>query len=532
MQKFKPITLLILDGWGLSPSWGGNALTMNNPRHIDEFWRTYPHTVLQALNAIAKGAPIADSHLGHTMIGAGRMVESNFGRINKTIQDKSFYKNRVLLGAIEWAKKNNSNLHLLGMISEGGIHSHLGHLTELLKLCGRQNFTRVFLDAITDGTDSGPTDALVFIDKIKRKMQELKLGAFSSVAGRSLAMDRDKNWARAATAYEMLTLGKGEKYPSVEEAVSANYRQGINDEFIKPGLIKQANGSYVTIKDNDAIIFFNFREDRARQLTQLFIQPNFRQFFWKPKQLTDLYFVTFVAYQKDLPSRVAFPETIYRQTLTETVSQANFKQLKVAESEKYAHVTYFINGGAEEPFAGEERKIIRSPAGPHDKNPAMAADAIAKAVVRAIHSAAYDLIIVNFANVDMVAHTGNIMAVGQAVKVVDECVGKIAEANLKAGGATLITADHGNAEQMIELNKNFAREKETLHTLNPVPFILVAPKMKKNLLKSAIGYNPNALAKILQAQDTLADVAPTILELLGLPKPAAMTGHSLLNKLE
>lgn len=527
------IVLIILDGWGLSPSWGGNAISMNNPKNIENLWKNYPHTVLQALSVIAKGEVVGDSRLGHTLIGTGRAVESNFGLISKTIKNRSFFKNEALLGAINWAKKNNSNLHLIGLVSDGGVHAHIDHLLALLKMAHEQNFKNVYIDLITDGTDSAPTDALRYVEKIENKMAEYGLGTFNSIGGRYYAMDRDEHWERIDQYYKSITGKNKVSYENIRQAITSNYKEGINDEFIKPGLIQDNHHQTNSIKNDDAVIFFNFREDRARELTKIFVDPKFGKFFWKPQRLEDLYFVTFIRYQKDLPVKVAFADMDYKNSLSEIVSKSYLKQLKIAESQKYAHVTYFFNGGAEEAFVGEERKIISSiDIDSFDKVPEMSAKPITETAIRAIKSDKYDLIVINFANIDMIAHTGNIIATGQAVQIIDKLVAQIVEVNLKNHGTTIITADHGNAEQMVQLKKNLNADKETAHTLNPVPFILVMPDNHKNLLQSAIGHHANSLTKIMLAQDTLADIAPTILELMQLPKPKEMTGHSLLRKLD
>ncbi len=533
MRKFRPIVLVILDGWGLSPSWGGNALMMNNPKKMTELWRNYPHTILQALGAIEYGNIVGESRLGHLMIGAGRPISGNHSRIKTQIKNRKFYKNQILIEAFNWAKKHNSNVHLMGMISNGGVHSDIDHLLALLDLAEIQDFKRVYIDAITDGTDTGPTDALKFIEKIQNKINTLKFGEFSSVIGRDLAMDRDEHWDKIKRYFDLLVFGKGERFDSLSEAISANYRNGKNDEFIEPSLIRLKNGKFTVIKENDAVIFFNFREDRARELTLTFTNPKFHIFLWQPEIPKNLYFVTFTSYQKSLPTKVAFPDIHYTDTLSEVLAKTNFKQLKVAESEKATHVTSFFNGGIEDPFFGEEREIISSPAVvSYDKKPEMSAKKITGAVVKAIKSDKYDFILVNFANIDMIAHTGNILAVGEAVQIVDGQIEKIVNENLKNKGVTIITSDHGNAEQMISINQKIFNERETLHTLNPVPFIVISPDNKKDLLKTTISYESNALSKIIGARDTLADVAPTILELMGLPKPKEMTGHSILARLE
>lgn len=531
-MKIKPIVLLILDGWGLSPSWGGNAVSMNNPKNMENYWRLYPHGVLQALSTISDGEIIGDSRLGHTMIGTGRRVMSNFAMINKQITSRAFFRNPVLVGAINWAKKNNSNLHLIGLVSDGGVHSHMNHLLSLLDLAKRESFNRIYVDMISDGTDSGSTDALRYVEKIEKKFSDLDLGQFSSIGGRYWAMDRDNQWNRISTYFKTLTEDSNKVYPNIKKAITANYRLGNNDEFISPGLVADKNGRSHKIDKNDAVIFFNFREDRSRELTRFFVDPNFRYGFHKPRKIEDLYFATFINYENDLTAKVVFGSPVYENGLAEVLAKANFKQLKIAESQKYAHVTYFFNGGSEDAFAGEDRKIVPSvKVDSFDKIPEMSAKAITSNTINAMKSAKYDLIVVNFANVDMIAHTGNILATGQAITIVDEAVKDIVEANLKVGGATIITADHGNAEQMVQL-KGRATEEEKTHTINPVPFILVAQSYRKNLIASAISHKVNSLAKIIQATDTLADIAPTILELMQLPKPAEMTGRSLIGRLE
>jgi len=537
MQKNGPVVLIILDGWGLSPSWGGNALVMNNPKNIESLWRNYPHKVLQALGAIEYGNIVGESRLGHLMMGAGRVVKSPHTQINQAIKSRELFRNSTLVGAFDWAKKNKTSVHLMGMISSGGVHSDIDHLLALLDLAHRRDFNDVFIDAITDGVDSGATQSLQFVDKINHKMRDLKLGQFSSVGGRSFAMDRDEHWDKIKNYYSTITSSKSNKSnagETIEKVISESYRNNLTDADIIPTLIKDDKGMTHPIKNGDAVIFFNFREDRARQLTRVFLDKKFRSFLWKPKKINDLYFATFTNYQKILPAKVAFEDIIYPNNLSETISKANFKQLKIAESEKYAHVTYFFNGGKEEAYPGEERKIISSPnVASYDQRPEMSSKMVAKAAIDAIRRKKYDLVVINFANVDMVAHTGNIIAVGQAVQVLDKLVGQIVDANLKVGGATIITADHGNAEQMVNISRKEAEsERETVHTLNPVPFILVRKGDKKDLIKTALSYGPNALSKIISANDTLADIAPTILEVLELPKPVEMTGHSLLSRLE
>lgn len=533
MGKYKPVVLLILDGWGLSPAWGGNAMAMSKPENFNDYWRYYPHTILQALSETTYGKIVGESRLGHLMIGAGRQVAGMHNLINHEIKTGKFYSNKVLLDAIQWAKKNNSDLHFLGMISDGGVHSDFEHLIALLELARKENFTRVYVDAITDGIDSGPTDALKYIEKIQYQFSKYRIGQFSSVIGRKYAMDRDEHWDKIRLAYEVLTNDNASKADNINQVISDNYRKGLMDNEIIPSKLKLSDGSYKSIKSGDAVVFFNFREDRAKSLTRVFIEPKFGFFFWHPKKIDNLFFATFSNYQHNLPAKVAFTEPHYANSLSELVSKNNLRQLKIAESEKYSHVTSFFNGGREDAYPNEERKIVSSiNIDSYDKKPEMSAKSITKACTLAIKSNRYDLIIVNFANVDMVAHTGNIQATGKAVQVLDKYIAEITEVNLKHKGATIITGDHGNAEQMINLNQQISKERETLHTVNPVPFILITPDNKKNIIKMALSVKPNSLDKILSSKKTLADVAPTILEIFGITKPQEMTGHSLINHLE
>lgn len=528
----KKVVLIILDGWGLSPSWGGNALAMNSPRNIDGLWRDYPHKILQALGAVEYGNIVGESRLGHLMLGAGRPVRSYHGLISADIKTKTFYKNPVLNEAFDHALKNNLNIHLVGMISNGGVHSDYEHLIALLDLAHRKNFKRVFIDAITDGIDSASTESLKFIEKINDKIKDVDLGEFSSVSGRFYAMDRDGNWDRIQKYYDTVKLSKGVVYNQIEEAVSANYRNNLTDDKIPPCLIKDKTGHLNPIKENDVIIMFNFREDRMIELTHFLITGGRQEKANKLKDPKNL-IVTFTKYGNDLPVQIVYPNVKYPNNLSEYLSGLNYKQLKIAESEKYSHVTSFFNGGEDVLYKGEERIIIPSVrVESFNQRPEMSAKKITAATIKAINQNKYELIVINFANVDMVAHTGDITATGIAVQIVDEMVGKIVQANLDKGGITIISADHGNAEQMLNLTNQFTRARETEHTLNPVPFILVSPNNKKDLLRTSVSFGPNTLAKIITARESLSDVAPTILEIFGLPKPAEMTGRSLINSLE
>lgn len=520
-----------MDGWGISPSWGGNAIAVNSPQNMNRLWRDYPHKVLQAFTMVAgKYGVVGDSRLGHSTIAAGRRLPQELEVISEAINNNSFYRNKVLIAAIDHCKKYNSNLHLLGLLSMGGVHSYLSHLQALLEFCLRQNFDRVYIDAITDGIDSGQYDGLSFVEKINQKITETGLGKFSSLIGRVYAMDRVDDFNKTLKAFELLTEGKGKRATSITQAIAEAYRDDLNDFTISPTTITN-NYKITPIKDNDAVIFFNFRADRSQQLSKMLLNDGARRMFWKPKVIKNLYFVTFIDYGGNLPAHVAFPKKNVPQTLGEVLAIRQEKQLRVAESEKEAHVTSFFNCGKDEPFIGEQRRIIPSrKTDDAAKDPEMQATKITQVVNSAIKSRAYDFILVNLANVDMISHTGNMMAAGRAIQSVDKAVGILTSENLKAGGATIITADHGNIEEMVKINPR--QDPENKHTLNPVPFILVTPDNKKNLLKSAISSSYFSLSKIVTAKETLADIAPTIMELMEVPKPEEMTGHSLLNRLE
>jgi len=522
--------LIILDGWGLSPAWGGNATLLRKPENINRLWREYPHKILQAFTMIAgKYGVVGDSRLGHSTIAAGRRIRQNLEIISSSIENKSFYKNKVLKGAFDHAKKNHSKVHLVGLLSNGGIHAHLDHILALLEMASRENFKDVYLHLFTDGIDSGEFDGLIFADKITKKMFHLNLGAFASVCGRLYAMDRNRDYLKTKTVFQFLVEGNGISAPNIQSALSAGYRRGENDFNLEPTIIENENGK-TRITDNDAVIFFNFRSDRIAQLTEFFSRPGFKIRFWRPNIPKNLYLVSMTNYRKDLNLKVAFEQEKIHKTLGEVLSFYQARQLRIAEQEKAAHVTSFFNC-REDIFPFEDRKIVSSMNVDNwAERPEMSAGGITKEAIKAIKSKHYDFILINFANVDSIAHSGNISATARAVKIVDDQVGKIVKVNLETKGATIISADHGNAEQIVKLNEN--QDPETKHTLNPVPFILVMPDNRKNLIQGAFSTPSSTLSKIITAKETLADIAPTILEILNLPKPTEMTGHSLLKKLE
>lgn len=508
----KPVVLIVLDGWGLAPEGSGNPLSAANLPTFRSLWAAYPHTKLLA-SGEAVGLPhneAGNSEVGHINLGAGFVVYQDLARINRAIADGSFLKNEALLAAVNHAKKNHSRVHILGLISPSFVHSSLEHLYALLHLCQEQNFKDVFIHTFTDGRDSPPTSSQVFLSELMQKCGQLGVGQIASVVGRYYALDRDERWERTKLAYEMLTYGKGLPQISVLQAVSDAYKRGETDEFIKPTVITRAGQPVAKIQSGDAVIFFNFRADRPRQLTSAFVQPIFEG-FERGEKLKDLFFTTLTIYEKDLPvSTVAFLPEDVKLPLVRILSLNNLRQLHLAESEKFPHVTYFFNGGREDPFEGEDRIEIPSPRVPtYDLKPEMSAFEVTDILIERIKEDLYDFMIVNFANADMVGHTGNFEACVKAVEILDGCLKKIVNLTKNQGGAALITADHGN----VEVVKNSdTGSTDTEHNVNPVPFIYVGKTPQPQELQSGI----------------LADIAPTILGLLKIPKPSAMTGKDLL----
>ena len=550
LKPVKFVLLAVLDGWGLAQPGPGNAITQANTVNMDRFGASYPHTQLIA-SGEAVGLPhgeAGNTETGHLNLGAGRIVYQDLARINVLIADGTFFQNQALLAAIEHAKKNNSKLHLMGLVGAGGVHSNTEHLYALIQLAARLQFKNLFLHLFTDGRDSPPTAARSYIGKIQEVIKKEGVGQIASIMGRYWAMDRDGRWDRTAKAYFALTSGQGQLVKTSEEAIEASYQQGKTDEFIEPSLMSNAQGQPIAlVQDNDAVIFFNFRIDRPRQLTAAFIVKDFteggvvlefdpylekyekthllerikprQKVFDRGEGLKNLFFVTMTQYSKSLVSAGAkvaiLPQTV-DMPLGRVISEANLKQLRIAESEKERFVTFYFNGQQEAPFAGEERIIAPSPQVPtYDQKPEMAAREITNVLLSKLRNTeTYSFILINFANPDMVGHTGNIGPAAKACEVVDECIGKIANFVLAYGGALLITADHGNVEGMINTQTG---KIDTEHSANPVPFIVLA--------KDFLGKPQTLPAGIL------ADVAPTVLSLLGLKPPAIMTGRNLLAKL-
>ncbi len=507
-----PIALLILDGWGVGkPGDPSDAIAREGAPHMALLSELYPHTVL-ACSGEAVGLPegqMGNSEVGHLNIGAGRVVYQELTRITKAIRDGDFFTNPVLDSVIAAVKQSGAALHLMGLVSDGGVHSHITHLYGLLELAKRAGLTRVYIHAYLDGRDVPPCSALEYIDALEAKAAELGVGRIATISGRYWAMDRDKRWDRVAKAYAALVAREGERAATARAAVEQAYERGENDEFVLPTVVEAAAEG--AIREGDGVIFFNFRPDRARQLTRVFTDKDFAAF---PRPYFPLVFATFTQYDETLDVPVAFPPQTISNTLGEIFSAAGFTQLRIAETEKYAHVTYFFNGGEEKPLPGEERILIPSPkVATYDLKPEMSALEVTDRVVAEIRAGKFDLIVMNYANGDMVGHTGIIDAAVKAVGVVDDCVGRVTAAIRERGGIACITADHGNADQMVDPDSG---EPLTAHTLNPVPFILVSEKHRQAKLRPGI----------------LADIAPTILDLAALALPAEMTGRTLIIKEE
>jgi len=528
----KPIVLVILDGWGLSPTWGGNAIAMSNPPFINSLWHNYPHLILQSFRKIADEAGrVSSSEVGHGSIGCGRLIYQDSVKINQSIKNGSFFDNEVLKSACSFVIQNKSSLHLMGLVSDGGIHSNINHLFALISLAKKKKVPNLFIHAFLDGRDTPTTSGLIYLSQLERELETQKLGKISTLMGRFFAMDRDGHWERTQRAYLALTKGKGIFEKNALHATSWAYKNGFTDETIPPIIIPAGRSRQINpkqlIKNGDSVIFFNFRADRARQLCRAFVDETFRPIWCFKKPY--LNFVTLTKYQENLPVKIAFPPEELKNSLAEVLSKNGLKQLHVAESEKYAHVTYFFNGGREKAFLNEDRLIITSPrVDSFEKTPQMKAFEIADAIIKRINK--YDFIVANLANVDMVGHTGNITAVSEAIKATDAAVEKITSATLKKGGIVILTADHGNAEQMVHLEGG---DPETMHTLNPVPFLLISPDFQKKKLPTTFRLQSKEILKdIMLSEYTLADIAPTILDLLHIPKPKEMTGESLLKHLK
>ena len=511
----KPVVLMVLDGYGLSDKTEGNAIALANTPVMDKLMKECPF-VQGAASGLAVGLPdgqMGNSEVGHMNIGAGRIIYQDLTRITKAINDGDFFKNEVLLQAMDNCKKNDSALHLWGLLSDGGVHSHIEHLYGLLEMAKKNGLQNVYVHAFLDGRDTPPASGKSYIEQLQNKMDEIGVGKIASLSGRYYAMDRDNNWDRVEKAYDALTAGEGVQAENAVKAMEDSYAKDVTDEFVLPTVITENGAPVATVKANDSVIFFNFRPDRAREMTRAFCDDKFTGFERKTGFLP-LTFVCFKDYDETIPNKlVAFQKEDIKNTFGEYIAKCGKKQLRLAETEKYAHVTFFFNGGVEEPNVDEARLLVNSPkdVATYDLKPEMSAPEVGMDLVEAIKSDKYDVIVINFANPDMVGHTGVIPAAIKAVERVDSLVGDAVNAVKEVGGVLFICADHGNAEKMIDYETG---KPHTAHTTNPVPFILV---------------NADASMKLREG-GCLADIAPTLLELMGLEQPAEMTGKSLIVK--
>lgn len=502
----KPTVLIIMDGYGIAPVSGGNAVTTANTPNLDKIFAENPYTTIGA-SGLAVGLPdgqMGNSEVGHTNMGAGRIVYQDLTRITKAIEDGEFEKNEVLLNAMENVKKNNTALHIMGLLSDGGVHSFNGHLYALLEMAKKQNVEKVFVHAFMDGRDVPPSSGKDFIVDCVAKMEEIGVGKIATVEGRYYAMDRDTNWDRVEKAYAAMVYGEGNKACCAVKAMENSYAEGVTDEFVIPTVLDGAE----PIKQNDSVVFINFRPDRAREITRTFVDPEFNGFERK-NGMFPLNFVCMTEYDATMPNvEIAFKAQELNNTFGEYLAAQGKTQLRIAETEKYAHVTFFFNGGVEAPYEGEDRVLVASPkVATYDLQPEMSAPEVCEKVVDSIKSGKYDAIILNFANCDMVGHTGVFEAAVKAVETVDQCVGKVVDAVKEMNGIAVITADHGNADKMVDADG----EPFTAHTTNLVPLCVV-------------GYD----CKLKQEGGKLADIAPTMLQMMNIPQPKEMTGESLI----
>lgn len=512
MEAAKPLFLMILDGWGCREAREGNAIASANIPNFNGLSADYPYTVLEA-SGEAVGLPkgqMGNSEVGHLNLGAGRVVYQELTRIAKGIQDGSIYENTVLLETMNRAKEKQKGLHLLGLLSNGGVHSHIDHLFALLEMTKKQGLDKVFIHIILDGRDVLPQSAKEFISRLEEKIKELGIGKIATVSGRYYVMDRDKRWERLEKGYRAIAYGEGKHAAGALSAVEISYDTRVTDEFVVPTVIDDPEGNPIgRVQDGDSIIFFNFRSDRAREITRAFVDEEFLGF--ERPQHPRVHFVCMTEYDETIAAPVAFPQQNLDNTLGEVLADQGLKQLRIAETEKYAHVTFFFNGGLEEPFPNEERILIPSPkVATYNLKPEMSAREITQDVLKQLKESAFDVIILNFANPDMVGHTGVFDATVQAVEVVDECLGRIWQELQKEKATLIVTADHGNAEEKIDPKTSLPL---TAHSTNCVPFILADDRYKGRSLRSG---------------GALCDVAPTILELLQIPLPKEMTGRSLI----
>ncbi len=508
----RPVVFMVLDGYGLSDNPDHNAVAMAKTPVMDRLKEEYPFVQGHA-SGLDVGLPdgqMGNSEVGHTNIGAGRIVYQDLTRITKSIEDGDFFENPALLAAMDNCKKQDSTLHLWGLLSDGGVHSHQNHLYGLLEMAKRQGLTKVYVHAFLDGRDTPPTSGKGYVEELQAQIDRIGVGQIASLSGRYYAMDRDKRWDREEKAYDSLVYGKGVQATDPVQALLDSYANDVTDEFVLPTVITDEDGTPLSlVKANDSVIFFNFRPDRAREMTRIFCDPDFHEF---EREFLPLTYVCFTVYDETIPNvLIAFEDQEIVNTFGQYVSSQGMTQLRLAETEKYAHVTFFFNGGVEEPYEGEDRILVPSPkeVPTYDLKPQMSAPEVGRNLLEAIRSGKYDAIIINFANPDMVGHTGVLEAAIKAVETVDGLLGEAVEAIKEVDGVMLVCADHGNAEKMIDYETG---QPHTAHTTNPVPFLLI---------NADPGYR-------LREGGRLADLAPTLLDLMGLEKPAEMTGESLL----
>jgi 2,3-bisphosphoglycerate-independent phosphoglycerate mutase len=509
-MKVTPVLLLILDGFGYREDSDNNAIAAARKPNWDRLWQTYPHTLIET-SAMAVGLPhgqMGNSEVGHLNIGAGRVVYQELTRVDLAIEDGTLASNPAIVSAIEAIKRNDSTLHLMGLLSPGGVHSHEDHILAALEIAARAGLRKVAIHAFLDGRDTPPRSAAASLQRLQDKCDALGVGRITSVVGRYFAMDRDNRWERVETAYDLLTLGQGlYQTDSATQALADAYARGENDEFVKATAIVPAGGDASRMQDGDAVIFMNFRADRARQLTHTLTDTDFNGFERKafPRLAA---FVTLSNYGEDVHATAAFAPEAIHNGFGEYISNLGLKQLRIAETEKYAHVTYFFSGGEEHPYPGEERILVPSPkVATYDLQPEMSAPEVTDKLIEAIQSGRFDAIVCNYANGDMVGHSGDLQAAIKAVETLDACIGRVVAAMQAAGGEVLICADHGNVEQMLDRETGQAH---TAHTLNRVPFLYIGRPAT------------------LQEGGALKDIAPSLLTMMGLPQPAEMTGHSLI----
>ncbi len=506
------VALIILDGFGLRNDTHGNAVAQAKKPNFDRYWNQFPHTQLTA-SGEAVGLPpgqMGNSEVGHLNIGAGRVVYQSLTRVNLAIREGKFESNETFLNAMHHVKEKGTNLHIFGLLSDGGVHSHIQHLYALLKLAAQEGVKNVYIHGILDGRDVGPQTASKYIKALKEEIKTLGVGEIATISGRYYSMDRDNRWERVEKAYRVMVYGEGPTYKSAEECVEDSYAHGIHDEFVLPSVIvKKDETPVATIQDNDTMIFYNFRPDRAIQISNTFTNKEFHSFDRGEKHPKDVHFVCLTHFSETVQGYVAFEPTNLDNTLGEVLEKNNLKQLRIAETEKYPHVTFFMSGGQEAEFEGETRILINSPkVATYDLKPEMSAYEVTEALIKEIEADKQDAIILNFANPDMVGHSGMLEPTIKAIETVDECLGKIVDLIIQKGGTVLITADHGNADEVITDEGT----PQTAHTTNPVPFIITKE-----------GVN-------LREDGVLGDLAPTILELLHVQKPTEMTGKSLIKQ--